>query len=265
MVRGRLFQAVMFAVIMGLIYLQIDDHQSGIQDRKGALFFLAVNGFMSSTMGVLSIFATEKAVFRREYDSGFYKLPAYFLSRTLVELPWKLFFPALGTTIVYWMIGFQATANTFFTAVVIIILGELAGTALGIFVAAIFDDIAVALAVIPVFIMPLMIFSGFMVNTASLPVWLQWVPYISPIKYAFTGLVKNEFEGMDFYCTSSEYRAGPNNTMICPTTTGHQVVNQLGFASDGSIAVQIIVMAGLYIFLNVLGYLALRRQLKKTN
>lgn len=41
---------------------------------------------MGSAMNVLSIFATEKPVFMREYRLGYYSLPAYYFSKTLVEV-----------------------------------------------------------------------------------------------------------------------------------------------------------------------------------
>jgi len=92
MLKGRFAQTLFLSILMGLIYLQLGHDQRGVQDREGSLFFVAVNGIMTSTMGVLSIFAAEKTVFIREFESGLYRLPAYFLSRTCVEFPFKVFF-----------------------------------------------------------------------------------------------------------------------------------------------------------------------------
>jgi len=92
MLKGRFAQTIFLSVLIGLIYLQLSADQQGIQNREGSLFFVAVNGVMTSTMGVLSIFAAEKTVFIREFESGLYRLPAYFLSRTFVEFPFKVFF-----------------------------------------------------------------------------------------------------------------------------------------------------------------------------
>lgn len=41
----------------------------------------AFQGTFGSVMGVLTIFGAEKAVFKREYGSRLYNLPAYFWSR----------------------------------------------------------------------------------------------------------------------------------------------------------------------------------------
>jgi len=269
MLKGRLAQTIFLGVLMGLIFLQLGNDQRGIQDRQGSLFFVAVNGIMTSTMGVLSIFAAEKAVFIREYESGLYRLPAYFLSRTFVELPFKIVFPIIGGTILYWTVGYQDVATKYILFTFIMIILENCGTALGIFVASFFEDIAVALAVVPMFLMPLMIFSGFFVNSDTSPVFLSWISYISPMKYAFVALVKNEFTGLHLHCTDSQLTPVPivvNGTdtvlQICGRQSGEQVIDILGFNSEGSIAVNVIVLCGMYIGLLLLAYLALWRQLR---
>jgi len=264
MLRGRLAQTLFLSVVIGLIFLQLTNDQRGIQDREGSLFFIAVNGVMTSTMGVLSIFAAEKAVFIREYGSGLYGLPAYFFSRTFVELPFKIIFPIIGGSIIYWTIGFQPVATKFLIMIGIMVLLENTGTALGIFVASFFQDIAVALAVVPMFLMPLMIFSGFFVNTATSPVWLRWIKYISPMKYAFVALVENEFTGLHLHCTPGQMQnataAGGNAVPYCATTSGEQVIRLLGFDHEQSIGLNVLILACMYVGFLFFGYLALWRQ-----
>jgi len=267
MVKRRFFQTIFLGVLMGLIFLQLVDDQRGIQDREGSLFFIAVNGMMTSTMGVLSIFAAEKAVFIREYESGLYRLPAYFLSRTVVELPFKIVFPIIGGSLLYWIIGYQDVAVKFLTMILIMLILENCGTALGIFVASFFEDIAIALAIVPMLLMPLMVFSGFIVNSSTSPAFLQWLKYISPMKYAFVALTKNEFTGLDLHCTSSQYSTviignPPVTKMVCPIQTGEQVISLLGFDDQGSIAINIVILAAMYFILLILAYGALWRQLR---
>jgi len=265
MLKGRFAQTLFLSILMGLIYLQLGHDQRGVQDREGSLFFVAVNGIMTSTMGVLSIFAAEKTVFIREFESGLYRLPAYFLSRTCVEFPFKVFFPIIGGTILYWLIGFQAVASKYVIMVVTMVILENCGTALGIFVASFFSDIAVALAVVPMLLMPLMIFSGFFVNAQTSPAFLNWIKWISPMKYAFVSLIKNEFEGLDITCSSSQYTSVTINGtqhLVCPLQHGEQVISVLGFDNQGSIGVNLGVLACMYIILLGLAYGALWRQLR---
>jgi hypothetical protein len=86
MLRAQAGQIIFMAILVGLIYLRMDNDQTSSQDRQGSLFFVVVDAIMSTTMGVLSIFASEKQVFNREYGAGLYGLPAYFISRNLVEV-----------------------------------------------------------------------------------------------------------------------------------------------------------------------------------
>jgi ABC-type multidrug transport system permease subunit len=70
------------------------------------------------------------------------------------------------------------------------------GESIGVFVASLFSDIAVALQVLPVTLMPLMIFSGILVNSDSIPVYFNWISYIAPMKYGYRALALNEFSGI---------------------------------------------------------------------
>eukprot|EP00456_Euglypha_rotunda_P052471 TRINITY_DN4227_c1_g1_i14.p1 TRINITY_DN4227_c1_g1~~TRINITY_DN4227_c1_g1_i14.p1 ORF type:complete len:719 (+),score=105.36 TRINITY_DN4227_c1_g1_i14:239-2158(+) len=255
MVVGRAAQTIILALIFGLIYLQLDDDQRGVQNRQGSLFFVVVQGVFGATMGVLTVFANEKAVFLREYRSGLYKLPAYFFSRTLVELPFRIFFPVLGAEILYWMAGYQDVASKVVLFAVTMILLENAGSALGIFVASFFEDIAVALTILPVFLMPLMIFSGLLVNNGTVPAFLNWIKWISPMKYGFVALIKNEFEGLKLMCDPSQ---GP-----CTATNGEEVIKLLSFDDQGSVGVNLIVLFAMYFAFLALAYFALSRQINK--
>jgi len=57
-------------------------------------------------------------------------------------------------------------------------------------------DGSITLVAAPPIILPLMIFSGFFINTDSIPVYLDWIKYISPIKYAFQAYCLNEFQSL---------------------------------------------------------------------
>jgi len=179
-------------------------------------------------------------------------------------------FPIIGGTILYWTIGFQDVATKYILFVLIMVILENCGTALGIFVASFFEDIAVALAVVPMFLMPLMIFSGFFVNDATSPVFLNWIKYISPMKYAFVALIRNEFTDLKLHCTAPQLTPFPvqsaNGTTtileICGKETGEQVIQVLGFDNEGSIAVNVIILGAMYFGLLSLAYLALWRQLR---
>ncbi len=62
-----------------------------------------------TVFGTLSVFGTEKPVFKREYLGRMYSLPAFYFSRWLVQMPQHIIFPFCASCIVYWMIGAACT------------------------------------------------------------------------------------------------------------------------------------------------------------
>jgi hypothetical protein len=58
-------------------------------------------------MGAVTTFGGERQVFAREYGARLYSLPAYFWSRFVVDLPFRITLPFISANISYWMIGFQ--------------------------------------------------------------------------------------------------------------------------------------------------------------
>ena len=49
-------------------------------------------------------------------------------------------------------------------------------------------------------------FSGFFLNPESTPVFLKWVEWLSPMKYAFSALARLEFAGLELDCARDQMR-----------------------------------------------------------
>merc|ERR1712226_1733941 len=114
---------------------QVDDSQTGVQDRSGVMFFMVANGVMSNLMGVLTAFGNERGAVLREHENGMYNLLPYFLARIMVDLPVKMLGASLFGTISYWSVGFQPSAEKYCVFISIHILLALSGNAMGLFLA----------------------------------------------------------------------------------------------------------------------------------
>ncbi|TPX54723.1 hypothetical protein PhCBS80983_g05801 [Powellomyces hirtus] len=245
--RAKLGQTLILSLIIGLLYLNTKDKTgfAANQNRTGVLFFLVINQVMSSTMSILSIFAQDKMVFAREHGAGYYSLSAFFFSKIGVELPSQIVFPFTAATIIYWMVGLQASVSKYLILCVICILASLTGFSLGISLASFFSSLPVALAVTPVLLLPLMLFSGLFVNSAAIPAYFDWIKYLSPMKWGFEGLMKNEYEGLIIY----DEQGVP--------TPGSVYVTQLGFDDGLDIWMTALIQILFVVVLICLSYLAL--------
>lgn len=65
------------------------------------------------------------------------------------------------------------------------------GNSLGLLCGSAFSDPKVASGMMPVFIMPFMLFAGFFSNRDNLWAGISWIEYLSPFKYGFDAHIHN--------------------------------------------------------------------------
>ncbi|KAI9224519.1 P-loop containing nucleoside triphosphate hydrolase protein [Blastocladiella britannica] len=255
-IKAKIAQSAFLGVLMGLESDSLHFPSCPVQNRSGVLFFIAINMVMSNAMGILSVFASEKQVFEREFGAGYYSLPAFFLTKVGVELPFQLTIPVFLVAILYWMVGLQNNALNFVIMAAFAIVMSLCGTAIGTLAACAFNELAVALVLVPIALLPLnvMIFSGLFVNTGDMYAWLSWIKWISPMHYGFVGMAKNEYTGL--------VMCDPNNSAKC--IKGETVLTNLGFDDEGSILLNFLIVLGIWIVLLILSYFALWRVVSNT-
>jgi len=205
LLKGRIGQSIFIILLICILYFRISKDMDGtsltnpaniqiIYDINGAIFFYSISQFMSSAMSVVLTFPAERAVFLREYSANMYSVSAYYFGRSTTEVPFVVLFPALMSFISYYIVGFNdANAGKPFIFALILIFVSLAGNATGILVGSVFSDAKVATNVVPVILLPWMIFSGFYINSNSMPNWLGWFQYTSPFRYALESLMWNQY------------------------------------------------------------------------
>lgn len=59
-----------------------------------------------------------------------------------------------------------------------------------------------ALTPTALFVIGLVIYTGFVLPTRNMQDWLRWINYINPLAYSYEAILANEFHGRDFPCAS---------------------------------------------------------------
>jgi hypothetical protein len=116
------------------------------------------------------------------------------------------------------MVGLQMTATNFFIFGTIMVLCSTIGLSLGIAFASIFANLQIALALTPLVLLPLMLVGGLYVNLASIPQYIRWLQWISPMRYGFQAAMINEF---------SDLKLPP------PMLSGNVVLQEFAVTNDG--------------------------------
>ncbi len=90
------------------------------------------------------------------------------------------------------MIDLSNTAGQFFFHYLVYCLMAFTGSSFGMLLGSAIQDAKSVSAVIPIMLMPVILFSGFYKNRDNLPGWIGWLEYLSPVKYGFTAVMENE-------------------------------------------------------------------------
>lgn len=71
---------------------------------------------------------------------------------------------------------------------------SISGISVGYLIGTTFNDVSSASSMMPIIVVPFMLFSGFYKNRSDYSSWIGWLEYTSPFKYSFQSLCINEFE-----------------------------------------------------------------------
>lgn len=157
------------------------------------MFFIIMSQTMANIMMTVTLFSGERPVFLREYASGLYGVLPYYKSKTLVEMPIAVLAPTVFLVLCYFSIGFDP--DKFLYNWICILLIVQVAYSYGYFIASMFKKEESAVMAAPLIVMPLVLFAGQFSNTDTMPEWIGWIQWLSPIRYGLEVMIRNEFEG----------------------------------------------------------------------
>lgn len=192
--RVRIGQTAFMAILVLILFHDLYGNSRVVQmGLAGAMFFVSIATTMSTLMTTLLTFQNERPIFLREYANQMYSVPPYYLGKIIIETPLLNTLPMLFTVIIYFKIGVTITAPQFFYFYLIVLLIGHSAASFGYFFSSLFNNEETAVMISPIFMMPIILFSGFFSNIGSYPAWMMWLQYLSPIRYGLECFVRNEF------------------------------------------------------------------------
>ncbi|GAB9477129.1 Atp-binding protein [Globisporangium polare] len=244
------------SVIMGLIYLQLDLSQRGIQNIVGALFFLVVNHVFSVANPAFIAVPLELPLVIREYQAGLYHLISWYISKNVSELPMQILLPIVFFTPAYLLIGIGHGFETYLYMQLIMILVNSCSIGLGYMVSCLVRRVEISPVVGIVFVLPFMLFGGLFINSDDCPVYFIWIQYASPIKYGFEALMKLYWSPVD---------AIPCDAAVkhCIARTGTEVLRNYSMTSRSAFS-DAMIMLVISIGFRVVGFFGLWLNVRKT-
>ncbi|XP_057379243.1 protein white-like [Daphnia carinata] len=220
--RVKAFQTIFISAIIALIYQGQTLEFDNVRNIQGALFIFLTNMTFQNVFGVVNAITGELPIFLREHFNGMYRTDVYFICKSIADLPLFILFPFLFVLIPYFAIGLNPAADRFFIACGITILVANVASSFGFMISCLAGSTDVALALAPPLVIPLLLFGGFFLSNEDVPVYFDWMRYISWFMYGNEALSINQWVGISFNDTSC-----PDN--MC---TGEQILASFDFNPD---------------------------------
>ncbi|TXG48920.1 hypothetical protein EZV62_024795 [Acer yangbiense] len=169
-------QLIISAIITMTVFLRtrLDINVFDANYYMGALFFalilLLVDGIPELAMTLARL-----EVFYKQKELRFYPAWAYAIPATVLKIPLSLIESLAWTSLTYYVIGYSPEVWRFFRQFVLLFAMHFTSISMFRFVASVFQTVVASM------------------TAASMPVWMKWGFWLSPLTYGEIGLSVNEF------------------------------------------------------------------------
>ncbi|XP_052192050.1 pleiotropic drug resistance protein 3-like [Diospyros lotus] len=187
----------------------------------GALFYSLVVLFFDG-IAELSMTVARLPVFYKHRDLYFYPAWAYAIPTIILKIPISMLGALIWTSLTYFVIGYSPDIGRFFRQFIILFALHSTATSMFRFLAAVFRTMVASSTAGSLAIAFLYLLGGFVIPYPSMPAWLKWGFWLSPMAYCEIGITVNEFRAPRWQ------KMLPTNTTI-----GQQTLASRGLDFDG--------------------------------
>eukprot|EP01012_Entosiphon_sulcatum_P000011 TRINITY_DN0_c1_g1_i1.p1 TRINITY_DN0_c1_g1~~TRINITY_DN0_c1_g1_i1.p1 ORF type:complete len:1430 (-),score=273.60 TRINITY_DN0_c1_g1_i1:211-4500(-) len=205
LVYPRIGQNVFMGLVLGLLFLRLDTTEKGSYSKTGCLFQALTNVSFSS-FSFMPALLLARNVFYKHKDARFFHPMAWFLSKTVSDLPFTILDTLIFGSLVYWMVGFYSDAARFGFFLLVLWTTNVCMSNLVRAIGCMTPDLSAAQGLVAAVFMFFIFFCGFMIPLRSLPAFWKWAYWISPVRYPLHALLLNEFMPTMLHCTPSELK-----------------------------------------------------------
>ncbi|KAI8048020.1 P-loop containing nucleoside triphosphate hydrolase protein [Syncephalis plumigaleata] len=217
----KLLEVIVASILFNFVYWDIPSRSqmSQMMDKAGFVYFMNAVAVAKFSFVSVPAFCDGRVLLIREYRGKYYNLPAYFISTLITEVPILIVVQVIFSLTTYYSAGLNSDPYRVSMFMLNFLLLTLIGFTIGM---------ARAMAIVVLFSIPIMICGGLFSKGDAMPGWIRWLRWLSPMKYGFTSMLKNEFEGTIIGC-------GDNPSDDCTPIPGSAAISYYGLSDDGSV------------------------------
>lgn len=192
------------------IYNDLEDPETdtlaAIQNRRGFLFLVVGVSIQIGLNSTLLNFLSKKKQIIKDQDSRIYDLLPYFIAETSYGLPKEVFVASINSILYFYVIGLSKDPNAFknlnYFTLYFVFGGEIMGKTFSLILSTIGNNIEEIASLVPLIIVPMFFFAGFLADVRHMLLPPQIISYISPLRFSYQGLILVEFQNKAKYTDS---------------------------------------------------------------
>ncbi len=186
-------------VVLGTVFLNLRDDTSSFFARSALIFFATLlNAFVSGfEPGMLW---ESRPIVEKHYRYALYQPISDSIASMITDLPNKFLFSITFNIPIYFLTNLRRTGSAFCTFWLFSFTCLLTMSMIFRTIGSWCSTFAGSMAPAALFMLLLMIYSGFPLPVLYMPPWLRWFNYLNPVAYTFESLMINEFSGRNFEC-----------------------------------------------------------------
>ncbi|KAI1635230.1 ABC-2 type transporter-domain-containing protein [Biscogniauxia mediterranea] len=188
------------SLALGSIYYNLAPTADTVNKKCIMLYFAILFNALSSALEIFSLYE-QRPIVEKHSRYALYHPFSEAISSIICELPCKILSSIAFNIPIYFMGNLRREVGPVFIFLLFGFTCTLTMSMIFRTIAQTTRTIQQALTPAALFILGLVIYTGFVLPTNSMQGWLRWINYIDPIAYAYESLVANEFSGRQFPCT----------------------------------------------------------------
>ncbi|KAJ3578494.1 hypothetical protein NPX13_g2074 [Xylaria arbuscula] len=185
---------------LGSIFYNLKPTAESINSRAVLLYFAILFNALSSALEIFSLYI-QRPIVEKHARYALYHPFAEAIASAICELPSKVASAIAFNVPLYFLANLRRDPGHFF---IFLLFGFTCTLTMSFILRTIGQTsrtVQQALTPVALFILGLVIYTGFVLPTKRMQHWLRWINYIDPIAYAYESLLANELSGRQFSCS----------------------------------------------------------------
>ena len=211
----RFFNHVAHSLVVGLIFINLDNSRSSLQNRVFLIFQVTVLPALILAQ-VQPKYAIARAISYREEASKAYRTLPFALSMAIAEAPYSFICAVVFFLLIHYLPGLQNAPSRAGFEFLVVLCVEFFAVLLGQMVASMTPSPKISALLNPPIIITFALFSGVAIPATQMPkFWRSWLYHLDPFAHLVGGFMVTELHGREITCTNAElqtFTAPPNQT-----------------------------------------------------